>query len=94
MIDAYYRGHRSHLPPGLARREDLPPGLERQLRRNGELPPGLRRRMVWFPRDLDRRLGPLPEGYRRCWVGNNVLVVNVRTFRIADVMLGFSLAVR
>ncbi|HVB33905.1 MAG TPA: hypothetical protein VNJ52_05960 [Patescibacteria group bacterium] len=45
---------------------------------------------MWFPADLDRRLPPLPYGYRRCWVGNNVLIVNVRTFAIANVMLGLS----
>lgn len=91
VILSYYRDHRSDLPPGLARREELPPGLERQLRRNGRLPPGLRRRIVWFPTPLNRRLGPLPEGYRRCWVGNTALVVNVRTFGILDVMAGFTL---
>lgn len=89
-IVAYYRDHRSRLPRGLAKREELPPGLERQLRRNGRLPPGLQKRVVWFPADLDRRLGPLPDGYRRCWVGGDVLIVNPRTFRIFDVMVGFS----
>jgi Ni/Co efflux regulator RcnB len=93
-IASYYRDHRSELPPGLARREELPPGLERYLRRNGQLPPGLQKRVVWFPADLDRRLGPLPYGYRRCWVGNNVLVVNPRTFSILDVSLNFSFVAR
>lgn len=32
------------LPPGLAKREKLPPGLERQLKERGTLPPGLQRR--------------------------------------------------
>lgn len=93
MIVSYYRNHQSYLPPGLARREELPPGLERHLQRDGELPPGLRKRIVWFPPELDRQLGPLPEGYRRCWVGNDALIVNVQTFAISDVMLGFSLVV-
>lgn len=93
-IVSYYREYRRELPPGLARREQLPPGLERQLRRNGHLPPGLEKRIVWFPPELDRRLGPLPYGYRRCWVGDNVLVVNVRTFAIADVMLNFTAVFR
>lgn len=91
-IVSYYREYRRELPPGLARREQLPPGLERQLRRNGQLPPGLQRRIVWFPPALDRELGPLPYGYRRCWVGDNLLVVNVRTYAIADVMLNFTVA--
>jgi hypothetical protein len=82
----YYRDHGHHLPPGLAKREHLPPGLARQLRRNGHLPPGLQKRVVWFPKHLDRQLGPLPYGYRRCWVGDNVLIVNPKTFAILDII--------
>lgn len=33
------------LPPGLAGRDRLPPGLERQLRETGSLPPGLQRQL-------------------------------------------------
>ncbi|MDE3165012.1 MAG: hypothetical protein KGN36_04325, partial [Acidobacteriota bacterium] len=50
----------SGLPPGLAKRSDLPPGLEKQLRRNGTLPPGLQKKLVAFPPDLERRLPPPP----------------------------------
>ena len=41
----WYHDHErsGHLPPGLAKREQLPPGLERQLRVRGTLPPGLRK---------------------------------------------------
>ena len=40
----------SGLPPGLAKRDgDLPPGLEKQLRRNGKLPPGLQKKLAPFP---------------------------------------------
>src|SRR5579863_7473704 len=38
----WYREHHDHLPPGLAKRDRLPPGLERQLIVRGTLPPGLR----------------------------------------------------
>jgi hypothetical protein len=82
----YYREHGNRLPHGLAKRRRLPPGLERQLRRNGHLPPGLQKRVVWFPARLDRRLGPLPYGYARCWVGANVLIVNRKTFAVLDII--------
>ena len=42
------------LPPGLAKRDTLPPGLERQLQRNGKLPPGLEKRAL--PDELKRAL--------------------------------------
>jgi len=36
-IKAWYRGYRGDLPPGLAKKDRLPPGLERQLRVRGTL---------------------------------------------------------
>src|SRR5215475_4953163 len=45
LINGYYSGRGSNLPPGLAKRGgNLPPGLEKQLERNGTLPPGLQKR--------------------------------------------------
>jgi hypothetical protein len=38
-----------NLPPGLAKRDRLPPGQERQLERNGTLPPGLQKRAQTLP---------------------------------------------
>jgi hypothetical protein len=35
---------REGLPPGLAKRQTLPPGLRKHLRERGELPPGLQKR--------------------------------------------------
>src|SRR6266567_6609237 len=37
-IRGWYDGHQSNLPPGLAKKDRLPPGLEKQLVRRGELP--------------------------------------------------------
>src|SRR5690348_12089128 len=41
QLRGWYRDHYSHLPPGFAKRDRLPLGLERQLVVNGTLPPGL-----------------------------------------------------
>jgi hypothetical protein len=40
-IRGWYSERESHLPPGLAKKDRLPPGLEKQLVRNGTLPPVL-----------------------------------------------------
>ncbi|MBI3484974.1 MAG: hypothetical protein HY012_07470, partial [Acidobacteria bacterium] len=40
-ITGWFKTNRSGLPPGLAKRDRLPPGLEKQLRERGKLPPGL-----------------------------------------------------
>jgi len=87
VVTRYYSRNDANLPPGLAKRGgNLPPGLERQLQRNGRLPPGLEKRMEPCPRDLDRDLGPLPEGHRRVIIGAKLLILNERTNLIIDVM--------
>lgn len=87
VVTRYYSRNDANLPPGLAKRGgNLPPGLERQLQRNGRLPPGLEKRMEPCPRDLDRNLGPLPEGHRRVIIGAKLLILNERTNVIIDVM--------
>src|SRR3546814_58357 len=69
ILDYYYRNYRQwteahgkvkgqkhkDLPPGLARRGTLPPGLAKQLARNGTLPPGLAKRSL--PHDLVVQIG-------------------------------------
>lgn len=75
-----------NLPPGLARRGgQLPPGLEKHLRRNGQLPPGLQRKVQRFPKELERRLPPLPRNYVRVFVGGRGLIVDAQ-FNILDII--------
>jgi hypothetical protein len=82
QIRDWYRGHRNHLPPGLARRDRLPPGLERQLRVRGTLPPGLRDRIRPCPEDLDRLLPPPPPDCERALIGGHLVLMNRRTFMV------------
>ena len=49
QIRGWYRTHYSSLPPGLAKRDRLPPGLERQLVIRGTLPHGLQKKMQPCP---------------------------------------------
>ncbi len=75
------------LPPGLAKRGgDLPPGLEKQLRRNGRLPPGLQKRIVPFPADIEVRLAPIQPGCRRVRLGAWVLLIQDATNTIFDIV--------
>jgi hypothetical protein len=84
-IRGWYRTHYNHLPPGLAKRDRLPPGLERQLIVNGTLPPGLRGRMQPCPRELEVMLPPPPPNYVHVFVGGNLVLYNRASFQIADV---------
>ena len=71
-------------PPGLAKREKLPPGLERQLVKNGTLPPGISKRAL--PPGLNSRLGPIPTGTERVIVGGDVALVEIATGVILDIL--------
>jgi len=84
-IRGWYHAHYSHLPPGLAKRDRLPPGLERQLIVNGTLPPGLRGRMQPCPHELEVMLPPPPPNYVHVFVGGNLVLYNRASFQIADV---------
>ena len=76
MIFDHYNPGGKGLPPGLAKRSDLPPGLEKQLRRNGRLPPGLEKKIDPFPVDLERRFQPLCSGCRRGVLGTTAVILS------------------
>ena len=86
LIKDWFRTNRSGLPPGLAKRDRLPPGLERQLQRNGKLPPGLEKKLQPFPPELERRLRILPTGYRRVVLGRNIILLNEQAGLIYDIV--------
>ncbi|MEQ8964282.1 MAG: hypothetical protein RID91_00535 [Azospirillaceae bacterium] len=101
VIRDYYRNHggyrdnrgrgrgqgngRSGLPPGLAKKDRLPPGLERQLVEGGSLPPGLQRRAL--PGDLLHRLPPR-RGTERIVVDRDVILIETATGLILDILRG------
>ena len=79
IIQTWYRGHINHLPPGLAKRDRLPPGLEKQLRERGTLPPGLEKKIYPLPADLERQLPSPHSGVRRAIIGGNVVLISIST---------------
>jgi hypothetical protein len=80
-IHEWYHAHENGLPPGLAKRDRLPPGLEKQLRERGTLPPGLQKKIQPMPVDLERRLPPPPEGCgcRHVIIGGHLVLLNIKT---------------
>jgi hypothetical protein len=74
------------MPPGLAKKQNLPPGLQKHIEKNGELPPGLHKRSL--PLDLERGLSPLPKGYVRVKVGGDVVLMDEKTRVVVDVIWG------
>ena len=85
VMHGWYQSHRGNLPPGLAKKDRLPPGLERQLELRGTLPPGLRGRIYVVPVDLERELPPPPPNCEHVFIGGHVVLLNRRTFVVVDV---------
>jgi len=86
VVREFYAGR--SLPPGLAKRESLPPGLSKQLRERGRLPPGLQKRLRPVPPELASRLPPVPPYYRRYFADRDLIIVDSRTNRIAALIRG------
>lgn len=80
----YKKRHKKGMPPGLAKRDRLPPGLQKQVQRNGKLPPGLEGRAL--PRELERRLSRLPANYVRIQVGTDIVLMDRRSRIAVDVI--------
>jgi hypothetical protein len=84
-VRGWYDEHRSNLPPGLAKKDQLPPGLEKQLVRRGTLPPGLQKRLQPCPEDLERRLPPPPPDCTHVLIGGHIVLLNRRTNLVVDI---------
>jgi len=79
-IRRWYGEHeREGLPPGLAKRDQLPPGLEKQLVKRGQLPPGLQKKIHPCPPELVRRLPPPPPDCENVVIGGHFVLLNRRT---------------
>ena len=88
LIREYYgythKSKHKHLPPGLAKKGKLPPGLQKQLVRRGHLPPGLQHHRL--PNEMERRLSRIPDGYLRVMIGGSFVLLNEHTRMIFDVI--------
>jgi len=74
------------MPPGLAKRDELPPGLQMQIEKNGTLPPGLAKRDL--PSNLVLKLPAVKKGTERKIVGSDVVLIQTATGIVLDVIKG------
>lgn len=74
------------MPPGLAKKETLPPGLANHLEKHGTLPPGLAKRDL--PSDLLSRLPAAKKGTKRAIVGNDIVLLEEGTEIVLDILKG------
>ena len=85
-ISNYYKNmmKTKTMPPGLAKKQELPPGLQKHIVKHVELPPGLEGRRL--PLDLEGGLSRLPAGYIRLRVGGDIVLMNEKTRVVFDVV--------
>lgn len=85
VLHGWYDEHGDQLPPGLAKKDRLPPGLEKQLVRRGTLPPGLQKRLQPCPEELERQLPPPPPDCAHLVIGGHLVLLNRKTNIIVDI---------
>ncbi len=84
IILEYYRGHESQQPRSGKGRKSLPPGIAKNLRRGKPLPPGIAKQVL--PAGLINLLPPVPRGYERVVLDGRVLLVEIATQVIHDML--------
>jgi len=84
VIRAYYRDHTARPAAKGKRGKSLPPGILKNLQRGKPLPPGIAKQVL--PTGLIDLLPPAPRGYKRMEVSGKVLLVEIATHIIHDVL--------
>jgi len=77
LIASYYR-------ESAIRADSLPPGIAKNLARGKRLPPGIAKKQI--PHALLVRLPPIDDRYARVVVGRDVLMIEVGTGLIVDIL--------
>ena len=91
IIGAWYSDHGSSSHQGngngngKGKHKGLPPGIEKNLARGKPLPPGIAKR--YLPDGLIKALPAPPKGYERIIVDGKVLLVEIATQVIHDVLM-------
>ena len=86
IIDAWYEDHgaASHRRGG-KKQKGLPPGIAKNLARGKPLPPGIAKN--YLPDGLRATLPPPPKGHERIVVDGKILLVEIASRVIRDVLI-------
>ena len=86
IISAWYRDHESApiRGNGKGKSKGLPPGIAKNLERGKSLPPGIAKQ--YLPDGLQQTLPTPPAGYERIIVEGKVLLVEIATRIIHDIL--------
>jgi hypothetical protein len=81
----YHSDNRVDKKGGKKGSKPLPPGIAKNLERGKSLPPGIAKRSL--PNDLVVRLPPVADGYERVVIAGKILLVEIATQVIHDVLV-------
>lgn len=86
IISAWYQDHGTARPDKRHGKKDggLPPGIARNLQRGKPLPPGIAKQHL--PGSLLQELAPPPRGFERVIAGGRILLVEIATQVIHDIL--------
>lgn len=84
IIHDYYRDNKDHHGNKNKGKKSLPPGIAKNLQQGKPLPPGIAKQAL--PSGLIDRLPAAPSGYERIVVGGKVLLVEIATQVIHDIL--------
>ncbi len=86
IIGAWYRDHgtASH-KRGSKKQKGLPPGIAKNFARGKPLPPGIAKN--YLPDSLRHTLPPPPKGYERIIVDGKILLVEIASRVIRDILV-------
>lgn len=86
IIAEWYSDHGSQATQGKGGKKSkgLPPGIAKNLARGKPLPPGIAKQVL--PQGLVALLPPVPHGYERIIIDGKVLLVEVATRVIHDIL--------
>jgi hypothetical protein len=86
-IDSYFSAHpaaRQQLPPGLAKKNKIPPGWEKKLRPGYRIPDDVWIHHVPLPHELLLKLPPPPPGAVLVRIHDRILKVREKTHEVLD----------
>ncbi len=84
LIQAYYRDHRQGGKGGNKAAKPLPPGIAKNLARGKPLPRGIAKQSL--PHALIAQLPPVANGYERVVVAGKILLVEIATQVVHDIL--------
>ena len=84
IIHAHYDSQGGNGHRGKGKHKGLPPGIAKNLARGKPLPPGIARQSL--PYELIRALPPVMDGHERIIVAGKILLIEIATHIIIDVL--------